>query len=166
MSEEVNVMHEIEAAEASDLGEKYLTFYIDGAVYGVSLENVIEIIGVEKITEVPGIPRYIKGIINLRGKIAPVIDARLKIGAMEKEYDATTCIIVIDWKDTTVGLIVDSVDAVEDFSAQALSSLPDFSNINTNKYLSSVCKVRERLVLIFDCDKLLADESEIAAAMI
>ena len=163
MSEEVNIMNGAEAAEVSDLGEKYLTFNIDGAIYGITIENVIEIIGVEKTTEVPGIPRYIKGIINLRGKVVPVIDARLKIGAAEKEYDELTCIIVITWRDAEIGLIVDSVAEVADLSSREHANLPDFSNINTNKYLSSVCRVGEKLILLFDCDKLLADESEIAA---
>lgn len=148
----------VEKVEASVISEKYLTFYIEDTIYGIAIENVIEIIGVEKTTVVPGIPHYIKGVINLRGRIVPIIDARLKIGKFEKEYDERTCIIVINWKDTMVGLIVDSVADVSDFNNDQLSKLPDFADVNSNGYLSSVCKIGDKLVLIFDCDKLLSDD--------
>ncbi|MDD3429071.1 MAG: chemotaxis protein CheW [Oscillospiraceae bacterium] len=147
------------SALGNDLAGKYLTFYIGNCTYGVELVHVIEIIGIQDATSVPGVPAYIKGIINLRGRIVPVIDVRLKIGEEEKAYDERTCIIVINWQESLVGLIVDSVSEVIDFSADQLSALPEFSNVNTKKYLSSVCKTGNRLVLNLDCEKFLTDDT-------
>ena len=156
----------VKVTDAAVVSEKYLTFYIDDSIYGVSIDNVIEIINNEKCTYVPGIPRFIRGIINLRGRIVPVIDARLKLGAEEIEYDERSCTIVIDWQDSLVGLIVDRVAEVDDFSSEQLAALPDFASVNSNQYLSSICKVGERLVLILDCEKFLSDDVEPTVSVI
>lgn len=156
---EVVVNSVVKSVESAVFAGKYLTFYIGETIYGVALENILEIIGNLEATRVPGIPAFVKGIINLRGRIVPVIDARIKIGAEEIEYDERTCIIVITWKESLVGLIVDRVAEVSDFKNDQIASIPDFSSVNTNKYLSSICKVGERLVLILDCDKFLADDT-------
>lgn len=162
-----NVAATATAAEAAVLSEKYLTFYIGDVVYGVSIDNVIEILNdPDPPTVVPGIPKYIKGIMNLRGGIVAVIDARLKLGVEEIEYDERSCIIVINWRDTKIGLFVDRVAEVDDFSSDQLAPLPDFSTVNSNQYLSSICKVGERIVLILDCEKFLADDMEPAAATV
>lgn len=142
-----------------DLNGKYLTFFIGEATYGVELEHVIEIIGIQSITSVPGIPNYIRGIINLRGRIVPAIDVRKKIGLEEKEYDERTCIIVINWQDSLVGLIADSVSEVLSIENATLAPLPEFTNVNTNKYLTSVSKIGDKLVLNLDCQKFLQDET-------
>lgn len=163
---EVSANRTVETVESSVFAGKYLTFYIGETIYGVALAHVLEIIGNQTATRVPGIPTFVKGIINLRGRIVPVIDARLKIGAEEIEYDERTCIIVINWKESLVGLIVDRVAEVNDFDNEQISALPNFSNVNTNKYLSSVCKVGERLALILDCDKFLSDDIDIPSAAI
>lgn len=136
---------------------KHLTFYIGDSLYGVSLVNVIEIIGVQAFTVVPGLPHYIKGITNLRGKIVPVVDVRLKMNVEPVEYDERTCVIVITWNESLVGLIVDRVAEVGTFGEEDLSALPEFSSMNTNKYLSSVCRSGDNLVLILDCDTFLND---------
>ncbi|MEG0179356.1 MAG: chemotaxis protein CheW [Oscillospiraceae bacterium] len=149
-----------------DLLGKYLTFFIGDATYGVELIHVIEIIGIQNITNVPGIPGYIHGIINLRGRIVPVIDVRHKIGMQERAYDERTCIIVISWQDSLVGLIADSVSEVIDFDQDNLAPLPDFTNINTKKYLSSVSKIGDKLVLNLDCQKFLADETATPALVV
>lgn len=142
-------------SEDSDLAGKYLTFYIENTVYGMELIHVIEIISIQSIAAVPDVPMYIKGIINLRGRIVPVMDVRLRIGLPERAYDEHTCIIVIEYEDTTVGMIVDSVSEVATFVTDDLSSLPNFTNINTQKYLSSISKVEGHLVLNLDCKQFL-----------
>jgi len=83
---------------------KYLTFIIGKEVYGIEIKYVMEIIGMQQITEVPELPEYIKGIINLRGKIIPVLDVRLRFKKEPMEYNDRTCIIVVDIKDVSVGL--------------------------------------------------------------
>lgn len=161
------VSNTIKKVEESAFAGKYLTFYIDKNIYGLPIDSVLEIIGVQVATSVPGIPSFVKGIINLRGRIVPVIDARLKIGAKEAEYDERTCIVVINWQDSLVGLIVDRVAEVSDFKSEQISEIPDFSGINANKYLSTICRVGDSLVLVLDCDKFLMDDfAQPVAAMI
>ncbi|MEN8908222.1 MAG: chemotaxis protein CheW, partial [Clostridiales bacterium] len=92
--------------------DKYLTFQLDKESYGIEIKYVTEIIGIQKITEIPELPNFVKGIINLRGKIIPVIDVRLKFGKQYKEYNDRTSIVVIEIKDTLVGLIFDVVSEV------------------------------------------------------
>ncbi|MEG1953437.1 MAG: chemotaxis protein CheW [Hydrogenoanaerobacterium sp.] len=149
----------LDTDEIDDLAGKYLTFYIANAVYGVELLHVLEIISIQGITTVPSTPVYVKGIINLRGRIVPVLDVRLKFGQEEKEYDERTCIIVINIDEMMVGLIVDSVSEVVDFSGDALSNLPSFSNVNQNKYIKSISKAADKLVLNLDCKTFLQDDA-------
>ena len=84
------------ATTEDDLTGRFLTFYIDNAVYGIELTHVIDIISAQEVTNVPSTPAYVKGIINLRGSIVPVIDVRLKFNIPEREYDDHTCFIVVD----------------------------------------------------------------------
>lgn len=157
MSEDLN--NGMLQADNEDLVGKHLTFYIDETIYGVGLINVIEIIGIQEITVVPGTPGYVKGIINLRGGIVPVIDVRLKFCQEERPYDEHTCIIVINIDDMTVGMIVDSVYEVVTLDNEDASSLPQFTNVNTKKYLRSISRVDNHLVLNLDCQKFLQDDA-------
>ena len=101
------------AEEALDeLRGRFLTFYIDDTFYSIELCHIIEIISIQPTTYVPGLPDYFKGIINLRGKVVPVIDVRLKFGQPAREYDDKTCIIIVTIHDMQVGLIVDRVAEV------------------------------------------------------
>lgn len=143
-----------------DLSGRYLTFYIGNAVYGIELLHVIEIISIQSITTVPHVPHYIKGIVNLRGKIVPVIDVRLKFNLEEKEYDDKTCIIVVVIDDMHVGLIVDSVSEVATVENDQLATPPEFSDGNTNKYLNSVSNINGRLILNIDIEKFFQSELE------
>lgn len=136
-----------------DLNGRFLTFYIENAVYGIELLHVIEIISIQAITQVPNVPEYIKGIINLRGKIVPVIDVRLKFNQEERPHDDKTCIIVVVIEDMHVGLIVDSVSEVVTIDMTALAKPPEFSSAVANKYLKSVSKVGERVILNIDIDR-------------
>lgn len=152
----------ITAETLDDLNGRFLTFYIGNSVYGLELLHVIEIISVVSITKVPNVPQYIKGIINLRGKIVPVIDVRLKFGQMEKEYDEKTCIIVVDIEDMHVGLIVDSVSEVVTVEKNDLAEPPEFSSSIQNRYLQSVANVNGRVILNIDCMRFF--QSDLTAA--
>ena len=134
------------ATTEDDLTGRFLTFYIDNAVYGIELTHVIDIISAQEVTNVPSTPAYVKGIINLRGSIVPVIDVRLKFNIPEREYDDHTCFIVVD-----------TVDEVVNLDNQVTASLPEFNNVNTKEYLRSISKVDNHLVLNLDCEKFLED---------
>ncbi len=119
---------------------------------------VTEIIGIQSITEVPELPVYIKGIINLRGKIIPVMDVRLRFGKPEHEYDERTCVIVIDIKDVSIGLIVDRVSEVLNIAESEIVPPPQLDKDYRHKYIKGIGKVDKDVKLLLNCEKLLNDE--------
>lgn len=137
---------------------RYLTFVIGKEVYGIEIKYVTEIINMQKITEVPELPEYIKGIINLRGKIIPVMDVRLRFRKEAKEYNDRTCIIVVDIEDISVGLIVDSVSEVITITEDNIVPPPDTNTGFNNRYIKGIGKVGDEVKLLLDCGKLLTDE--------
>lgn len=149
----------METVAIDDLENRLMTFFIKDVVYGIQLRHVIEIISIQYITKVPNVPEYVKGIINLRGKIVPVVDTRLKIGIEETEYDAKTCIIVIMIGEMQIGLIVDSVNEVVTITKDAITRMPDISEQKTKKYLQSVTKMNDQMILHLDLDYLINDDN-------
>lgn len=136
-----------------DLRGRYLTLYIDNTCYGIELLYISEIISIQPITQTPGLPVYYKGIINLRGKVAPIIDVRLKFGQEERAYDDKTCIIMVNIADMQVGLIVDRVADVVTIDDSIRNPPPETGLRNGERYLSSIAKVAGKVVLNIDCDK-------------
>jgi purine-binding chemotaxis protein CheW len=137
---------------------RFLTFALGKEVFGIEIKHVIEIIGLQPITQMPEVPDYIKGIINLRGKIIPVIDIRLKFRMKPKEYDDRTCIVVIDILDVTVGLIVDNVIEVLMIQDENISQPPDHRAGIQNRYMAGIGKVGNEVKLLLSCEKLLLDD--------
>jgi len=138
--------------EEDTLKGRYLTFSIGDESYGIEVRYVTEIVGIQKITVIPELPEYVKGIINLRGKIIPVIDVRLRFRKEPKEYNDRTCVIVIDIKDLSIGLIVDTVSEVITIPEEDIVEPPEsFSN----RYIRSIGKVGNEVKLLLDCEKLL-----------
>ena len=140
--------------------DKYLIFSIGKEYYGIDIKYVIEIIGIEPITQVPELPSYIKGVINLRGKIIPVMDVRAKFKKEEKEYDDRTCIIVVEVKNICIGLIIDTVLEVATILENRVSPPPKTSHNkdNGNKYIKGIGEVQNGVRLLIDCQKLLEEE--------
>ncbi|HWQ30948.1 MAG TPA: chemotaxis protein CheW, partial [Negativicutes bacterium] len=152
-------MAEIIAQDMMELEEdtqkdKYLTFILGNESYGIEIKHVTEIIGIQPVTEVPELPDYVRGIINLRGKIVPVMDVRLRFKKPYREYNERTCVIVIDISNVAIGLIVDSVAEVISIPASEIVAPPDISK-SGNKYISGIGKVNNEVKLILDCDKLI-----------
>jgi purine-binding chemotaxis protein CheW len=137
---------------------KYLTFYLDKELYGITLRNIVEIIGIQEITEVPEMPVYVKGIINLRGKIIPVMDIRLRFKKPSRTYNNRTCIIIIEVKNITLGIIVDGVTEVSYIHEQDIIPPPQFNNDFNNKYINAIGKVGDTVRMLLDCEKLLTEE--------
>jgi purine-binding chemotaxis protein CheW len=135
--------------------DKYLTFIIDGEDFGIDIAHVIEIISVSAITKLPSMEDYIKGVINLRGSIIPVIDVRLKFRKEERPYDEFTCIIVVEYNDYTVGLIVDTVHEVLTIPESAISSPPNAKLKYQNKFIKNIGKIGDKVQLLLDVDKFL-----------
>jgi purine-binding chemotaxis protein CheW len=136
---------------------KFLTFPLGNEVFGIEIKFVTEIIGIQSITYVPNVPVYVRGIINLRGKIIPVIDIRLKFKKPTVEYDDRTCIIVIDLKDTSIGLIVDCVSEVLDISDEDIVPPPSYKTGFQNRFIKGIGKVGSDVKLLLDCEKIITD---------
>lgn len=147
--------------EEDTLKGRYLTFLIGNESYGIEVRYVTEIVGIQTITEIPELPEYIKGIINLRGKIIPVMDVRLRFRKEPKEYNDRTCVIVIDIRDISIGMIVDTVSEVITIPEQDIVEPPQMNKGFSNRYIKNIGKVGNEVKLLLDCDKLLtSDEIE------
>lgn len=135
--------------------DKYLIFSIGEENYGLPIRYVIEIINILEITTVPEQPEHVKGLINLRGKILPVMDVRLRFKKKEKEYDDRTCVVVIDVDGTSFGLIVDNVKEVASVGEDSISETPEMGDDPKAGYIEGIGKVGEDIWLLIDCIRLL-----------
>ncbi|MEL4106704.1 chemotaxis protein CheW [Oscillospiraceae bacterium WX1] len=137
---------------------RFLDFLVGTEAYGIEIKYVTEIIGIQSITELPEMPDYVKGIINLRGRIIPLIDIRLRFALEPKPYDDRTCVIVVDIGGFSYGLIVDSVAEVLTIPDEEISPLPGLNTISGNRFVKNIGKTPSGIVLILDCEKLLSDD--------
>ena len=139
---------------------KYVTFKSGHEYYGLKIQYVNEIIVFQEITEIPESEDYIKGLINLRGKIIPVIDVRIRFKKEPIAYNDRTCIVVINVKDTVVGLIVEKIAEVVEIKEENILPSPSLGNEEKaqNKYVYGIGKVGDSVKLLLDPEKLLKDE--------
>ena len=132
--------------------ERYLTFRTENLTFGVSTNYIIEIITNHTITTMPVVPRYVKGIINLRGQIVPIMDIRSRLGKPDIEYTNSSCIIVLNVDSVFIGIIVDSVEQVLDIDYSRISPVP--AN-NREELVSGMISVSDNhIVLLLDCETL------------
>ena len=146
-----DILNQLEEDEQKD---KYLTFNLGEESYGIEIRYVTEIIGIQEITTVPEVPEYIKGIINLRGKIIPLMDVRLRFKKPYLQYNDRTCIIVVNIEQISIGLIVDRVAEVISIPDTEIVSPPEFTQ-GSNKYIRGIGKTEDDVKLLLDCNKLL-----------
>jgi purine-binding chemotaxis protein CheW len=148
---------------------KYLTFTLAGEEYGISILKVKEIIGLMSITMVPQTPGYVKGVINLRGKVIPVVDLRLKFGMAAMEYTERTCIIVVeiraDAASILIGIVVDAVSEVLNIKAGDIEETPNFGSRLQTDYILGLAKVGEGIKILLDIDRVLRAEELEAMSM-
>ena len=130
---------------------------MDGELYGMEIRYITEIIGIQPITAIPEMPEYIRGITNLRGKIIPVMDARLRFKRPKKEHDDRTCIIVLEDGDLSMGLIVDGVWEVLTLSGEEMSPPPHVGG-SIQEYIRGIGKKEEDVILLLDGHLLLHEE--------
>jgi len=136
--------------------DKYLTFHIGTEDYGISIAYVTEIIGIQSITEIPEMPDYIKGVINLRGKVVPVMDVRTRFKLPPRDYDERTCIIVVEIDGTSVGLVVDAVNEVADIPEDQVEAPPK-SKRKGGSYIQGIGKIDKEVKILLDVNKILYD---------
>ena len=150
-------------APTASLAGKYLTVVLENEAYGIAVLKVREIIRLQKITPVPQMPTFVKGVINLRGRVIPVVDLRVKFG-VKAEFAERTCIVVVQVKLSTaqsvqMGLIVDSVEEVVTLAANEIEPTPDFGSTISTEYLLGMAKVKGAVKTLLDIDRVVAPET-------
>jgi len=150
-------MEAVETRKTVEEG-KFLTFNLDKEVYGVEILKVKEIIGLMDITTVPQTPDYMKGVINLRGKVIPVVDLRLKFSLQEIEYTKETCVIVVDVRKSLIGIIVDSVSEVLYIKSDEIEETPDFGHEKDNRSILGLAKAKGRIIMLLGIEEVLSSE--------
>lgn len=149
----------IEELEEDTQKDKYITFKSNNEYFALEIRIVQEIIGIQAITAIPETEDYIKGLINLRGKIIPVIDVRLRFKQEPFEYTDRTCIIIISVKGTVVGLIVETIAEVVNIPAESITPPPALGHGTAkNKYVYGLGKVGDSVKMLLDPEKLIKDE--------
>lgn len=162
---ETQISDSSSGAGIQHIAGKYLTFNLQDELYGIEILKVQEIIGVMPITSVPKAPPEIKGVINLRGRVIPVVDLRLKLGMPAIEYGELSCIVVINVpcmeQEIAVGVVVDSVREVFDLNAQQLEPAPRFGMDVDASTLLAIGKIDECVILLLDIDQVMGGESSL-----
>jgi purine-binding chemotaxis protein CheW len=136
---------------------KFLTFSLDEEHYGIDILYVTEIVGLQPVTDVPEMPNFIRGVINLRGNIIPVMDARIKFGKEQIEYNDRTCTVVVEVGQIQIGIIVDAVAEVLTIDDENIVP-PPLVGGSGRKYIKNIGKNDNQIILIVDCEALLNEE--------
>ena len=145
-------------APEEDITNKHLTFTLSGQLYGIAIRNVIEIVQMQPVTPMPELPAYAKGIINMRGRVIPVIDINLRFNKPEQEHTDRTCIVIVDIDGTHVGFIVDAVEEVLDIEKELISPPPMLSADLSTRFVIGVARLPETIVLLLNTRLLLSDD--------
>ncbi|MGM0462107.1 MAG: chemotaxis protein CheW [Fibrobacterota bacterium] len=133
---------------------RYLAFWIQKELYGIPIKDVIEIVGIQKITTVPDTPEYVQGVINLRGQVIPVIDVRKRFNIGKTDYNEETCIIVINLDTVDIGMIVDTVDEVYPVPENKIKPPPKITVSDHGEYIHGISKIGAKTLMIVDTEKL------------
>ncbi len=155
-----------ETSVPADLAGKYLTFRLERESYGIRVLQVREIIRLASITPVPRLPDYVRGVINLRGKIIPVLDVRIKFGLGRPVDSERACIIVVKLSDaeSLLGLAVDAVEEVSHFPAADIEPAPDFGTTADTRYILGLAKARSAVKTLLNIDCLFGGDATVVAA--
>lgn len=155
------------ARRVNELAGKYLTFVLANGEYGLAVRKVREIIKLAPITAVPQVAPWIKGVINLRGKVIPVVDLRVKFNLSAAEYSDRTCIIVVDMfvrnSSVLMGIIVDSVSDVMSVAAEELEEAPGFGDWTASSYVDGLAKVKGAVKILLNVDRVCGSDADLAA---
>ena len=157
----------IESRKTQTRAGKYLTFGVADEEYGLEILKVREIIRIMDITSVPHTPQYVKGVINLRGKVIPVVDLRMKVGMPEAERTDQTCIIVVEVDSVEMGIVVDSVSEVLNIAEEDIADAPSFGDQVNTDFILGMGKAAGNVTILLDISKLLSqsDITEIRASV-
>ena len=153
-----DIHEELLKEEVETLEGKYLTFQIGKENYGIEIRYITEIIGIRNITPLPNVPDYIKGVMNLRGQVIPIIDVRLRFKFEDRKYDEHTCIVVVNMENTVVGLVVDRVAEVIDIAGIDIEPPPKVKKNRSSRFMKGLGMIGTTVRILLDVKKLLYDE--------
>jgi len=161
-TQERDLNAELQAAllnqEEDTMKDMYLTFRLGEEDYGIEIRHVTEIVGIQRITEVPDMPHFIKGVVNLRGQVIPVMDVRLRFGMSAREYDERTCVVVVRLRDSLIGLVVDTVNEVRTIPGEDVSPPPKIASSDSARYIHGMGKVGDQVNILLDANRLLFED--------
>lgn len=155
-------LNELAETNVSATGGKHLIFKLNNRDYGIPILYINEIIGLMDITPVPKTPQFLKGVINLRGKIIPVIDLRLKFNMNEKDYDEKTCIIIVNLSNNNsnefIGLVVDMVSEVYNIPAEEIEIKVQYGLDTEENFLNGIGKIKDKVVMLLNIESIVSFE--------
>ncbi len=147
--------------DLEQLSDKFLMFKLGEEEYGIDITRITAIEELPQITTIPDMPNFVKGVINLRGKVIPAVDLRLRFGIEEREYDDRTCIVIVTMNESTIGLIVDIVSEVNEIKKDDIGAAPSFKNASgKNQYIAGLAKIGEEVKIILDVEKIISNEDK------
>ncbi|MCG8336574.1 MAG: chemotaxis protein CheW [Proteobacteria bacterium] len=152
------VDYDEQSTKKDELESKYLSFPLADSLYGIDIQHVKEVVIFSenmKITQVPHMPGFTKGVINLRGKVIPIIDLRLRFLLDEVEYGGRTCFVVVKIEGVTTGLVVDTVAGVVTFKASDIDPAPELNDSAQSKFIYGIGKTKDEVYILLDTEKLL-----------
>ena len=149
-------VRDAQMASAAGAAQEYLTFTLGAEEYGVNILKVQEIRGYEKPTAIANAPAYIKGVVNLRGTIVPIVDMRIKFNLGEATYDQFTVVIILNVSERVVGMVVDGVSDVISLEAGQMRAAPEFSSTFDTRYITGLGTVDDRMLILVDIDRLMS----------
>lgn len=152
-----NIHRSKKEMDVEDL-KQYVTFVIGEETYGVEVLRVQEIIGMTQITHVPNTMEFMKGVINLRGSVVPVIDMRIKFHMEEREFDSFTVILIVEVKARLIGMIVDSVSDVVTIPVMNIQETPHFTSKIETDFIEGIGRLDDQLIIILEVNRILTSE--------
>ena len=158
MTEARHIAQHEAARSAAAMGGEFLTFRLGGEEYGIDILKVQEIRSYEPPTRIANAPAFIKGVVNLRGVIVPIVDLRLRLGCESAEYSALTVVIVLNVKGRVVGAVVDSVSDVLELARDAIKPAPEMASAVDASFITGIGSVGERMLILMDIEGLMASE--------
>lgn len=165
MTQPTNIADSLNGQAAED-GNQFLTFQLQDEEYGIEILRVQEIKGFSRITPIPNAPRYIKGVMNLRGAVVPIVDLRAKFNLPEMEYNRFTVIIVVTIGPKVMGLVVDAVSDVLNVGANEMEATPNLGEGVDTSFMTGIAKTGERLITLLNIDKLAGTEESLTPSVV
>ena len=150
-------LEQVNEAISTATANQFVTFTLGDEEYGIAILKVQEIIGYPGFTKIPNMPSFVKGVINLRGSVVPVIDLRLKFAMQEREYDTYTVIAILEVEEKVIGVIVDAVSDVITLKEDEMQPTPDFSSGVKVEFISGMGRKGDTLIILLDIDRVLSE---------